>query len=175
LEELGVPPKSSQKRPRKPQKRHLPNSEAQRKFDLDVMAFLLNCNLHYSFLETKGFKHFVSVSNQNYSVKSPRTMSKRIAPLLHKILQKAMQEVLEKELPECHNVALTYLAWERFATKGGDEDERSAAVLGLSIHYINKSFEFRKFALAVDILDYSSDEDYARKIDEMLERVPCNF
>jgi len=102
-------------------------------------------------------------------------MSKRIAPLLHKILQKAMQEVLEKELPECHNVALTYLAWERFATKGGDEDERSAAVLGLSIHYINKSFEFRKFSLAVDILDYSSDEDYARKIDEMLERVPCNF
>jgi len=45
----------------------------------------------------------------------------------------------------------------------------------LSIHYINKSFEFRKFSLAVDILDYSSDEEYAWKIDEMLEGVPCNF
>jgi len=137
------------------------------------MAFLLNCNLHYSFLETKGFKHFVSVSNQNYSVKSPRTMSKRIAPLLHKILQKAMQEVLEKELPECHNVALTYLAWERFATKGGDEDERSAAVLGLSIHYINKSFEFRKITFSVDILVDPSANDFARMIDETMKRVPC--
>jgi len=183
LEELGVRPKSSLKRPiRKPlvqyrtekgsPQQHTPNSEAQIKFDLDVMAFLVNSNLHYSFVETKGFQHFVSVTNQNYNVKSPRTMSKRIAPLLHKNLEKALQEVLEKELPDCHNVAFTFIDWERYK----EEDQHdSEVVVCLCIHYINKSFEFRKFALAVDILDYSSDEDYARKIDEMLERVPCNF
>ncbi len=60
LEELGVRPKSSLKRPiRKPlvqyrtekgsPQQHTPNSEAQIKFDLDVMAFLVNSNLHYSF------------------------------------------------------------------------------------------------------------------------------
>ena len=181
LEELGVRPKSSLKRPiRKPlvqyrtekgsPQQHTPNSEAQIKFDLDVMAFLVNSNLHYSFVETKGFQHFVSVTNQNYNVKSPRTMSKRIAPLLHKNLEKALQEVLEKELPDCHNVAFTFIDWERYK----EEDQHgSEVVVCLCIHYINKSFEFRKITFSVDILVDPSANDFARMIDETMKRVPC--
>ncbi len=181
LEELGVCPKSSLKRPiRKPlvqyrtekgsPQQHTPNSEAQIKFDLDVMAFLVNSNLHYSFVETKGFQHFVSVTNQNYNVKSPRTMSKRIAPLLHKNLEKALQEVSEKELPDCHNVAFTFIDWERYK----EEDQHdSEVVVCLCIHYINKSFEFRKITFSVDILVDPSANDFARMIDETMKRVPC--
>ena len=181
LEELGVRPKSSLKRPiRKPlvqyrtekgsPQQHTPNSEAQIKFDLDVMAFLVNSKLHYSFVETKGFQHFVSVTNQNYNVKSPRTMSKRIAPLLHKNLEKALQEVLEKELPDCHNVAFTFIDWERYK----EEDQHdSEVVVCLCIHYINKSFEFRKITFSVDILVDPSANDFARMIDETMKRVPC--
>jgi hypothetical protein len=181
LEELGVRPKSSLKRPiRKPlvqyrtekgsPQQHTPNSEAQIKFDLDVMAFLVNSNLHYSFVETKGFQHFVSVTNQNYNVKSPRTMSKRIAPLLHKNLEKALQEVLEKELPDCHNVVFTFIDWERYK----EEDQHdSEVVVCLCIHYINKSFEFRKITFSVDILVDPSANDFARMIDDTMKRVPC--
>ena len=181
LEKLGVRPKSSLKRPiRKPlvqyrtekgsPQQHTPNSEAQIKFDLDVMAFLVNSNLHYSFVETKGFQHFVSVTNQNYNVKSPRTMSKRIAPLLHKNLEKALQEVLEKELPDCHNVAFTFIDWERYK----EEDQHdSEVVVCLCIHYINKSFEFRKITFSVDILVDPSANDFARMIDDTMKRVPC--
>ena len=72
-------------------------------------------------------------------------------------------------------MALTYLAWNRLQMEDEDEDQRSEAVLRLSNHYINKSFEFRKFSFAVDILDYSSNNDIAWKISEMMKRVPCNF
>ena len=78
----------------------MPNSEAQRKFELDVMAFLVNRNQHYTVVKTKGFQHFYSVTNQKYNVKSPCNTSKRIAPLLHKNLEKAVHEVLEKKLPD---------------------------------------------------------------------------
>jgi hypothetical protein len=87
------------------------------------MAFLVNSNLHYSFVETKGFQHFVSVTNQKYNVKSSRTMSKQIAPLLYKKLNKAMHEVLQKELPECHNVAFTYNTWDRLQIRDEEKEE----------------------------------------------------
>jgi len=60
------------------------NSEIQRKFDLEVMAFLVNSNLHYSFVKTKGFKHFVAVTNPQYNIRSSHTMPKRMIELLYK-------------------------------------------------------------------------------------------
>jgi hypothetical protein len=179
LEKLGVPLKSSKKRPiRKPAKsspqRYTPNSQAQRKFDLDVMAFLVNSNLHYSFVETKGFQHFVSVTNQKYNVKSSRTMSKQIAPLLHKKLNKAMHEVLQKELPECHNVAFTYNTWDRLQIRDEEEEEANTeCLLSLSIHYINKHFEFRKIAFSVDLGVYPSEDDIATAVDERTSSITC--
>ena len=181
MEKLGVPLKSSKKRPiRKPAKgspqRYTPNSQAQRKFDLDVMAFLVNSNLHYSFVETKGFQHFVSVTNQKYNVKSSRTMSKQIAPLLHKKLNKAMHEVLQKELPECHNVAFTYNTWDRLQIRDEEKEEEEAnteCLLSLSIHYINKHFEFRKIAFSVDLGVYPSEDDIATAVDERTSSITC--
>ena len=119
----------------------MPNSEAQRKFDLDVMAFLVNRNQHYTVVKTKGFQHFYSVTNQKYNVKSPCNMSKRIAPLLHKNLEKAVHEVLEKKLPDCQNVAYTLIDWDRYQSEEEEEeleeDEyHSEVVVCLSIHYV---------------------------------------
>ena len=122
LEELGVIPRHSTKRPiRKTFQKYKekkgspikynPDSDIQKKFDLEVMAFLVNSNLHYSFVETKGFRHFVAVTNPQYNIRSNRSMSKRMTGLLFKNLEKAMQFVLEAELPDCHNVAFTYSEW----------------------------------------------------------------
>ena len=74
LEELSVPQKPSLRRPiRKPFQQfhndkgslvlYTPYSEIQRKFYLEIIAFLFNTNLHFSFVETKVFQHFVSVVN----------------------------------------------------------------------------------------------------------------
>ena len=72
------------------------NSEIQRKFDLEVMAF---------------FKHFVAVTVPQYNIRSSHTMSKRMTGLLYKNLEKAMEFVFETELPDCLNVAFTYSEW----------------------------------------------------------------
>jgi len=74
---------------------------------LEVMAFLVNRNLHYSFVKTKGFKHFDAVSNPQFNIRSTNSMSKRMSGLLSNNLIKAMAFVLETEL----NVAFTYSEW----------------------------------------------------------------
>ena len=74
LEELSAPQKPSLRRPiRKPFQQfhnekcslvlYTPYSEIQRKFYLEVIAFLVNTNMQFSFVETKVFQHFVSVVN----------------------------------------------------------------------------------------------------------------
>jgi hypothetical protein len=107
------------------------------------MAFLVNSSLHYSFVKTNGFKHFVAVTNPQYNIRSSRSMSKRMTGLLYKNLEKALQFVLEAELPDCHNVAFTYSEWA---------PNNNQNFVAPSIHYINRKFEFRKIALCVDIL-----------------------
>ena len=116
-------------------------SEIQRNFDLEVMAFLVNRNLHYSFVKTKGFKHFDAVSNPQYNIKSTHTMSKRMTGLLYNNLKKAMEFVLVTELPDCHNVAFTYSEWT---------SNNILTLISLSIHYINQNYEFRKITVGVN-------------------------
>jgi len=102
------------------------NSEIQRKFDLEVMAF---------------FKHFVAVTDPQYNIRSSHTMSKRMTGLLYKNLEKAMEFVFETELPDCLNVAFTYSEWT---------SNNILTFISLSIHYINQNYEFRKITVGVD-------------------------
>jgi hypothetical protein len=152
LEELGDPQRPSRQRPiRKPlkqyrdekgsPKKYKPDSELQTNFDLELMSFLVNCNLHYSIIETKGFKQFLDIANPKYNIKSAQTMSKKISALLNKNLEEAMQLAFEKELPHCRNVAFTYREW----TKNNIE-----TFISPSIHYINQKFEFRNVNLGAD-------------------------
>jgi hypothetical protein len=39
--------------------KHLPNSDRQRRIDLDLMAYLATTNLPFSHVDTKGFKKYV--------------------------------------------------------------------------------------------------------------------
>jgi hypothetical protein len=105
------------------------------------MAFLVNTNLHYSFVKTKGFKHFVALTNLQYNIRSSHTMLKRMTGLLYKNLEKAMEFVFETELPDCLNVAFTYSEWT---------SNNILTFISLSIHYINQNYEFRKITVGVD-------------------------
>ena len=51
-------------------------------------------------------------------------MSNKIDALLYKNLEKAIQKVLEKELPDCHNITFTYSDW--YQSEEEDEDENDA-------------------------------------------------
>jgi hypothetical protein len=105
------------------------------------MAFLVNTNLHYSFVKTKGFKHFGALTNFQYNIRSSHTMLKRMTGLLYKNLEKAMEFVFETELPDCLNVAFTYSEWT---------SNNILTFISLSIHYINQNYEFRKITVGVN-------------------------
>ena len=131
------------------QPKYKSNSKFQKRFDLDVMTFLSNCNLPYALVETRGFKHFLSIVSPKYSLKSRHTMSRRISPLLYQNLYAAFEEVLKRELPHCRNVAFTSDEWTSRARHG---------YLCLTIHYINKDFQMRKFTVACRSTEGKSDE-----------------
>jgi hypothetical protein len=90
------------------QPKYKSNSKFQKRFDLDVMTFLSNCNLPY-----------------------------------------ALEEVLKRELPHCRNVAFTSDEWTSRARHG---------YLCLTIHYINKDFQMRKFTVACRSTEGKSDD-----------------
>jgi hypothetical protein len=68
-------------------------------------------------------------------------MSKRMTGLLYKNLEKAMEFVLETEIPNCLNVAFTYSEWT---------PNNILTFISLSIHYINQNYESRKTAVGFD-------------------------
>ena len=102
------------------------------------MAFLSNCSLPYSLVETRGFKHFLEFLEPKYNIKSRDIMSDQISPLLHQNLQKCVEETLSFELPHCESVSFTYDTWTTRANHG---------YLTLTIHYISPKFELRQFTV----------------------------
>jgi hypothetical protein len=134
---------SGQKRTKKiTKKRNLKKFEddalIKKRFDLDVMAFLSNCSLPYSFVETRGFKHFLEVLEPKHTLKSRHIMSHQISPLMHHNLKKCFEETLSYELPHCESVSFTYDTWTTRANHG---------YLTLTIHYISPKFELRQFTV----------------------------
>ncbi len=68
-----------------------PDSEIQKRFDV---TFLSNCNLPYSFVETRVIKHFLSILSPQYSLNNRHTMSYRMSPLLYHNLNTVIVESL---------------------------------------------------------------------------------
>ncbi len=71
-----------------------PDSEIQKRFDVDVMNFLSNCNLPFSFVETRVIKHFLSILSPKYTLNNRHTMSYRMSPLLYHNLNTVIVESL---------------------------------------------------------------------------------
>ncbi len=78
-------------------------------------------------------------------------MSKRMTGLLYKNLEKALEFVLETELPDCLNVAFTYSEWT---------PNNIQTFITLSIHYINQNYEFHKITVGIDnFLEPTTQQD----------------
>ena len=143
-EESGLGPKRSKNVSKKGGRK-----KSEEEFDLDVMAFLSNCSLPYSFVETRGFKHFLQVLQPERSLKSRDIMSNQISPLLHQNLKKRLEETLSDELPHCESVSFTYDTWTTRANHG---------YLTVTIHYVSPEFKLRKFLVDCRSTEMKEDD-----------------
>jgi hypothetical protein len=146
LEELGVIPRHSTKRPiRKTFQKYKekkgspikynPDCDIQKKFDLEVMAFLVNSNLHYSFVETKGFRHFVAVTNPQYNIRSSRSMSKRMTGLAPRLSTQTFKQMalLLYQTPVSHQLSdLDSELLEPEAAQTTTDNASSRSIISLS-------------------------------------------
>jgi len=74
-----------------------------------------------------------------FTVRGRHCMSRELTPLLHKNVKTAMDKSLAKKLPHCENVTFTSDEWQSKAQN---------SYLSLTLHYINRKFEKRKFTTA---------------------------
>jgi hypothetical protein len=141
--------RSKRKIPKGDPKKFDQDAQIQKRFDLDVMAFLSNCSLPYSFVETRGFRQFIKILDPKYTVKDSHTMSHHISPLMHHNLKNCLEETLRIELPHCDSVAFTYNKWTTRSKHG---------YLTLTIHYISPKFALRKFVVDCRSTEMKKDD-----------------
>jgi hypothetical protein len=182
LDQVSGTKKLSEKRPGKgtidhyfqkkgKEEKYEEDSDIQKRFDLNVVAFLSNCGLPYSFVETRGFKHFIKILDSKYTLRDRHTMSHKLGPLLYQNLHVVLEEVLSCELPHCESVSFSYAEWTSHANHG---------YLSLNIHYINPKFQLRKFSLYSRSTERKTDDQgLASLISSMISTVKgdiaCEF
>jgi hypothetical protein len=69
------------------------------------------------------------------TVKSSGTFRRRKCQLLHKSVKKAVDDVLEKDLPEVNGVAFTTDGWT---------SRQNDPFQSLTLHYVSKNFELKR-------------------------------
>jgi hypothetical protein len=119
---------------RKP-KKYPTGSQQQLRWDMEIMKLLAACNLPYSLVDHPGFKEFVQFADPKVTVKSSGTFRRRKCQLLHKSVKKAVDDVLEKDLPEVNGVAFTTDGWT---------SRQNDPFQSLTLHYVSKNFELKR-------------------------------
>ena len=106
--------------------------------------------------------------NPKVTVKSASTLSKRLVPLLRRNLKEAMDKIMVKDLPEMGGVAFTSDIWSSRALN---------SYLALTMHYIDKEFNLKKFLLGCINFDVKhTSVEIAEKLDRLIEglNMPLN-
>jgi hypothetical protein len=81
---------------------------------------------------------FLEFADPKVTVKHSSTFRRRKCQLLHDSVKKAVEDVLQKDLPEVTGVGFTTDGW----TSRQNDPYQS-----LTLHYINKDFELKRFVL----------------------------
>jgi hypothetical protein len=116
-------------------------SAHQQAYDLNVMIFLIKCNLPFAFVEQEGFRGLVNHLQPQANFRGRMTMRDCKLPIAARNVQNAVNSVQEMELQHCGIVAFTSDFWK---AKSNDQ------YFNVSLHYINDSFQLRHFAVGFE-------------------------
>ena len=110
----------------------------QLKFDMHLMTIITQCNQPFNFVERPGFKKFMSVVSPRVAVKSTTAFNRTKLPLVYDNMKKELATILQKNLADVNGVGFTSDGW---AAKNQE------CFQSLTMHYIDKNFEMKRFTI----------------------------
>jgi hypothetical protein len=108
--------------------------------DHDIITLIATECLPFSFADSENFKRFMNKILPNATIKHSTTFSKNKLPQLYHTLKVVMHEVMEKELIDLNQVAITTDHW---TSRAND------SYMSVTLHYISPDFALKKFTLEV--------------------------
>ena len=118
--------------------KHNVRSVPQLKFDMEVTKYLVSTGLPFSHVNHQGFHSFIKYLDPKYIIKNNRTFMRSKLPLLYKIVKEAVEIKLSQDLEDCKGVCFTTDLWS---------SRNQDPYLGLTIHYINKSWKLNRLMI----------------------------
>ncbi|XP_055836664.1 E3 SUMO-protein ligase ZBED1-like [Episyrphus balteatus] len=147
---------SSAEPPRKKRRRNDESYNAQRQEQISrATAYMISANgLPISFVESIGFKHFMSVVEPNYKVPVASTILSRLQFLYNQVHDK-----IKNAIGPVSFVALTTDGWSSRAQD---------SFISVTLHYVNDDWELKNFTLCAE---YMEERHTAENLALILEMV----
>ena len=108
--------------------------------DHDIITLIATECLPFSFPDSENLKRFMNKIVPNAIIKHSTTFSKNKLPQLYHTLKVVMHEVMEEELIDLNQVAITTDHW---TSRAND------SYMSVTLHYISPDFALKKFTLEV--------------------------
>lgn len=145
--------------------KYKPDSDLQRRAELDMAIYIATSNLSFNHIETPSFKRFLLSLNPKVNVRSRSALVKTIIPLLKRNLREAMDKFLAEHLPKVPGAGFTMDIW---SSKG------QHSYLSLTMHIIDGKWRLQNLLMACRSFE-EPDHTAAligEKTEDMLEQIP---
>lgn len=145
--------------------KYRPDSDMQRRAELDIATYIVTSNLSFNHIETPEFRRFVLSMNPKANVRSRSALTKTIIPLLHRNLKESMERLLQEHLPKIPAAGFTMDMW---SSKG------QKSYLSLTMHIVDGKWRLLNLLMACRHIEEASHtgELIADKAEKMLEEIP---
>jgi hypothetical protein len=119
--------------------KYLPDSDFQRRAELDIAIYFATGNLSFQHISSKAFRRFMLARDPKVTVKSRSSLVKTSIPLLERNLREAQDRLLEEHMPGVPGAGFTSDMW---SSKG------QHSYLSLTMHFIDKKWRLHNLLIA---------------------------
>ena len=127
--------------------KYKPDSDFQRRAELDTAIYIVTGNLSFNHIETEAFRRYMASQHPKATIRSRSALVKSIIPLLERNLREAMDSLTAKELPKCPGAGFTTDTW----TSRGQR-----SYISLTMHFIDSKWTLRNLLMACQQIEEDS-------------------
>ncbi|XP_065679069.1 uncharacterized protein LOC136093761 [Hydra vulgaris] len=132
--------------------------------DMVIMSYIARSSSPFTLVDEPCFKEMVEHLNPKVIVKHSSTFSRYKLPLLYESVMDTVQNLIEKEVSTCQQVAITTDGW---TSRSQDP------YITLTLHYINSQFELKKYVLNFDnFVGRHTGYHISKALEEMIQKYP---
>jgi len=145
--------------------KYKPDSDLQRRAELDIATYITTSNLSFNHIESPGFRRFITALNPKVNYRSRSGLVKSIIPLLVRNLKEAQDKYLGEHLPKVPGAGFTMDLW---SSRG------QQSYLSLTIHFLDQKWKLVNLLIACQVVEEPSHTGdlIGEKAEALLEKIP---